>query len=84
MLASTAAMATEVTVSTGAEPMMHHTGTRTTVIRHDNGMHRGFDHSRHYGYRSVEHTGTVSRCSTKTIRKTNDMGQTVTKRISSC
>ena len=82
VLASTAAMATEVRITTHSAPAYQHTGS-TTVIRHDNGMHRGFAHSNHYGYRH-EYTGSVAHCTIRTVRKTNDMGVTVTKRVSSC
>jgi hypothetical protein len=28
----------------------HHAGMKKVVVRHDRGLHRGFLHSRHYGY----------------------------------
>jgi hypothetical protein len=28
----------------------HHVGVNKVVVRHDRGLHRGFVHSRHYGY----------------------------------
>ncbi len=48
----------------------HRIGVRKVVVRHDRGLHRGFLHSRHYGYNKgkkvvIKHTPTHRTLKTK-------------------
>jgi hypothetical protein len=48
----------------------HRIGVRKVVVRHDRGLHRGFLHSRHYGYDKgkkvvIKHTPTHRTLKTK-------------------
>jgi hypothetical protein len=53
-------------------------GSKKTVIKHDSDADVAVR-------RKVEvHTGSLSDCKTKTVKKTNDMGDTVKKTKSSC
>jgi hypothetical protein len=58
-------------------------GDNTVVIRrhHDNGWHRGWD--RHAGWRDRESFG-MGGCRMVTIRRQNDMGDTIIKRMRRC
>jgi hypothetical protein len=48
----------------------HHVGVNKVVVRHDRGLHRGFLHSRHYGYQKnkkfvIKHTPATKTVKTK-------------------
>ena len=62
-------------------------GDNEVVVRrhHDNGWHRGWD--RRYGnrgWREREAYGTMNRCRNVTIRRENEMGDIIVKRIRRC
>jgi hypothetical protein len=50
---------------------------------HDRGDHRGWDRAMRRGYREVDTTGSVG-CRQITVRKQDEWGNTVVKRIQRC
>jgi hypothetical protein len=74
-----AAAALPLATSASAQSAYIREGDNAVVIRrhHDNGWHRGWEH-RHYNSYGMQG------CRTVTIRRTNDMGDTVIKRIRRC
>jgi hypothetical protein len=85
-LFTSSAFAASVTIRTD-DGMRRHgpTVVQSRVVRHDNGLHRGWGNQDRVvvRHRRVETTGSVG-CSTRTVRRTDGMGHSVTKRISSC
>jgi hypothetical protein len=46
----------------------HHVGVNKVVVRHDRGLHRGFLHSRHYGYAKNKKVVIKHTPATKTVK----------------
>lgn len=52
----TPALAQDVSVRVGSGMNRHHGGVvQQRIVRHDRGMHRGWDRGHHYGWRHSNH-----------------------------